>query len=350
MSTAESPGLNGLEIAVIGMAGRFPGAESIQEFWRNLRDGVESLTPLTEEQVKGVPAAMRRSPAYVRVARTIKDVDQFDASFFGVNPREADVMDPQHRLFLECCWTALEDSGYDPERYAGGVGVYAGSRMNFYLMNAYSNPALVSAVGDLMTQIANEKDYLANRVSYKLNLGGPSVVVQSACSTALVAVHMACQGLLAGECDMALAGGVAVRVPRGRLPLPAGGHQLPGRPHPRLRRQGPGDHLRHRAGRGRAQAAGRRPGRRRHDLRRDQGLGGLQRRLPEGGLHRARRRRPVPGHPGRADRRGGGARHGDLRRGPRHRHAGGGPDRGHGPDQGLPRADRRPPATAPWAR
>ncbi|HET9210498.1 MAG TPA: type I polyketide synthase, partial [Thermoanaerobaculia bacterium] len=222
MSAAEVPGTSGLEIAVVGMSCRFPGAESVAGFWRNLCDGVESLIVLSDEQMASVPAAQRRSPSYVRIARTIPDVDKFDAAFFGVNPREADVMDPQHRIFLEGCWAALEDSGYDPERYPGSVGVYAGSRLNFYLMNAYSNQALVSAVGDLMTQIANEKDYLANRVSYKLNLGGPSVVVQSACSTALVAVHMACQGLLAGECDMALAGGVAVRVPEVGYPYRPG--------------------------------------------------------------------------------------------------------------------------------
>jgi acyl transferase domain-containing protein len=216
------PGSNGLEIAIVGMAGRFPGAENLDEFWANLRDGVESLTVLRDEQMLEVPVAMRRSPTYVRVARTIPNVDQFDASFFGINPREAEVMDPQHRLFLECCWTALEDAGYDPDRYPGGVGVYAGSRLNFYLMNVYSDSALVGAVGDLTTQIANEKDYLATRVSYKLNLGGPSVAVQSACSTALVAVHLACQGLLAGECDMALAGGVAVRVPEVGYPYRPG--------------------------------------------------------------------------------------------------------------------------------
>ena len=215
MSGAGAPEQNGLEIAVVGMSCRFPGAESVEELWRNLRDGVESLAVLSDEQLAaaGVPASTRRSPGYVPVVRTIPDIDKFDAAFFGVNPREADVMDPQHRLFLECCWAALEDGGYDPERYPGSVGVYAGSRMNFYLMNVFSNPALVSAVGELMTQAGNEKDYLANRVSYKLNLGGPSVVVQSACSTSLVAVHMASQALLAGECDMALAGGVSVRVP-----------------------------------------------------------------------------------------------------------------------------------------
>jgi acyl transferase domain-containing protein len=206
-------GGNGLEVAVIGMAGRFPGAENIEEYWRNLRDGVESLTVLSGEELKLVPPEIRRSPHYVPVARMIPDYDLFDAAFFGVNPREADVMDPQQRLFLECAWTALEHAGYDPERYPGPVGVYAGARMNFYLWNVYSNPALVRAVGDLASQIANEKDYLATRVSYKLNLGGPSLTVQSACSTSLVAVHLACQGLFSGECDMAIAGGISIRIP-----------------------------------------------------------------------------------------------------------------------------------------
>src|SRR4029077_17542159 len=181
-----------------------------------------SLTVLGDELLKEVPAAQRRSPTYVKVARTIRDVDQFDAAFFGINPREADVMDPQHRLFLESCWTALEDAGYDPERYPGGVGVYAGSRLNFYLMNVYSDPALVRAVGDLTAQIANEKDYLATRVSYKLNLGGPSVTVQTACSTALVALHFGCGALLAGECDLALAGGVGIRIPETGYPYVPG--------------------------------------------------------------------------------------------------------------------------------
>ncbi|MFL6262096.1 MAG: SDR family NAD(P)-dependent oxidoreductase [Thermoanaerobaculia bacterium] len=205
----------GLEVAVIGMAGRFPGAETVEDFWRNLRDGVESLKVLTDEELRetGVAPEVYRSPKYVRVARTIPDADHFDAAFFGVNPREADAMDPQQRLFLECSWAALEDAGYDPERYPGSVGVFAGARMSWYLMNVYSHPELVRAVGDLTAQIANDKDYLATRVSYKLNLGGPSVTVQTACSTALVATHMACQALLSGECDIALAGGVAVRLP-----------------------------------------------------------------------------------------------------------------------------------------
>src|SRR4051794_39049244 len=162
-----SPGETGLEIAIIGMAGRFPGAETLEEFWRNLRDGVESLSVLSDEELLagGVAAAEFRSPRYVRVTRTIRDADHFDAAFFGVNPREADAMDPQQRLFLECSWAALEDAGYDPERYPGAVGVFAGARMSWYLMNVYSRPELVRGVGDLTAQIANDKDYLATRVS-----------------------------------------------------------------------------------------------------------------------------------------------------------------------------------------
>ncbi len=214
MSDAEAYGDGtGLEIAIIGMAGRFPGAGDIEELWRNVCDGVESLTTLTGEALEAVPASLRKSPYFVPVAGVVENSDRFDAAFFGVNPREADVMDPQHRLFLECSWAALEHAGYDPERYPGAVGVYAGSRLNFYAWNVFSNPEIVRAAGELQAQIANEKDYLATRISYKLNLGGPSLTVQSACSTSLVAVHLACQGLLSGECDMALAGGVSIKVP-----------------------------------------------------------------------------------------------------------------------------------------
>jgi acyl transferase domain-containing protein len=214
-SAAEVSGSTGLEIAIIGMSGRFPGADSVEELWRNLRDGVESMTVLTEEELRamGEPPEVFRSPRYVRIVRSLSSPEMFDAAFFGVNPREADVMDPQHRLFMECAWSALEDAGYDPGRCKGEVGVFAGSRLSWYLMNVYSHPELVRAVGDLATQTANDKDYLATRISYKLDLGGPSVTVQTACSTALVATHLACQALLSGECDMALAGGVALRVP-----------------------------------------------------------------------------------------------------------------------------------------
>jgi acyl transferase domain-containing protein len=205
----------GLEIAIVGMAGRFPGARNVLELWRNLRDGVESLTVFTDEELtaRGVLPALLSQPGYVKSGRVVDGFDRFDAAFFGVSPREAELIDPQQRLFLECAWEALEDAGYDPDRVPRRVGVYAGSRMNGYLFNVYSNPAIVGTAGDLQIQVANDKDYLATRVSYKLNLGGPSLTVQTACSTALVAIHLASQALLSGECDMALAGGVGVRIP-----------------------------------------------------------------------------------------------------------------------------------------
>jgi phthiocerol/phenolphthiocerol synthesis type-I polyketide synthase E len=213
MSEADEHG-TGLEIAIIGMAGRFPGAGDVEEFWRNLRDGVESLTVFTREELKraGVSPELIRSPRFVPVARLVPDFDLFDAAFFGVSPREAEIIDPQQRMFLECCWTALEDAGQDPERCGGAVGVFAGARLSTYIMNVYSNPANIRSIGDIPIQVANDKDYLATRISYKLNLGGPSLTVQTACSTALVAVHLGCQALLSGECDMALAGAVAVRL------------------------------------------------------------------------------------------------------------------------------------------
>jgi phthiocerol/phenolphthiocerol synthesis type-I polyketide synthase E len=221
MSEGQEPERStGMEVAIIGMAGRFPGARNVEEFWRNLRDGVESLTLLTDEELiaRGANPSVIRQPHYVKAAFEIADHDRFDAAFFGISPREAEVIEPQQRLFLECAWEALEDAGYDPERLPRRVGTYAGSRFNGYLVNVYSNPQIASSVSDLQIQIANDKDYLATRISYKLNLGGPSLTVQSACSTALVAIHLASQALLNGECDLALAGGVGVRVPETGYP------------------------------------------------------------------------------------------------------------------------------------
>ncbi len=203
----------GMEIAVIGMACRFPGARNVEEYWRNLREGVESITYLSDEELgrqgEALSAADNRS--YVKVARLIEDDDLFDAALFGYSPREAELVDPQQRMFLECAWEALEHAGHDTTRFGGPVGVYAGIKMSTYLWNIYSNPGLITSVGELNAQIANDRDYVATRTSYKLSLGGPSMTVQSACSTSLVAVHLACQGLLASEADMALAGGVSVR-------------------------------------------------------------------------------------------------------------------------------------------
>ncbi len=216
MNERRVPGnFTGMEVAIVGMVGRFPGANNLDEFWRNLRDGVESITSFSAEELiaRGADPALVRLPHYVKAGFVIEGFDLFDAGFFGISPREAELIDPQQRLFLECAWAALEDAGYDPDRLSRRVGVYAGSRMNSYLANVYSNPGVVGTVSDMQIQIANDKDYLATRVSYKLNLGGPSLTVQTACSTTLVAMHLAGQALLNGECDMALAGGVGIRIP-----------------------------------------------------------------------------------------------------------------------------------------
>ena len=206
---------NGLEVAIIGMACRFPGAGDLATFWRNLRDGIRSVSTFTDEELiaAGVSPEIFRNPAYVRANAVLDHVDLFDAAFFDYSPREAEMMDPQHRIFLECCSQALADGGYDAAEYSFPVGVYAGANINTYFFNFYS-ANLTESSGDLQPLIGNDKDYLATRASYKLNLRGPSITVQTACSTSLVAVHLACRGLLSGECDMALAGGVSIRIPQ----------------------------------------------------------------------------------------------------------------------------------------
>jgi amino acid adenylation domain-containing protein/non-ribosomal peptide synthase protein (TIGR01720 family) len=204
------------EVAIIGMAGRFPGAEDLSQLWHNLCAGVESIELFSDQQLEagGIPKAVRERPHYVRAGGAIAGEDLFDAAFFGFTPREAELLDPQQRLFLECAWEAFEDAGYDPQGFTQPVGVYAGTKFNMYLFNLLSHPELLSAVGLFQALVSNDKDHLATRVSYKLGLTGPSVVVQTACSTSLAAVHLACQGLLAGECDLALAGGVSIAVPQ----------------------------------------------------------------------------------------------------------------------------------------
>jgi acyl transferase domain-containing protein len=209
----ELEGLSGLEVAVIGMACRFPGASNADEFWRNLRGGVESITYFSDEELAAAGEApeMLANPNYVRVGRTIDGDTLFDATLFGLSPREAELVDPQQRLFLECAWEALEHAGHDPASFPGLVGVYGGVKLSTYLWHIFLNQQLMASVGELNAQIANDRDYLATRVSYKLGLSGPSLTVQTACSTSLVAIHLACQALLGGECHMALAGGVSVR-------------------------------------------------------------------------------------------------------------------------------------------
>ncbi|MES1243434.1 MAG: amino acid adenylation domain-containing protein [Acidobacteriota bacterium] len=205
----------GRDVAIVGMAGRFPGAGSVGELWRRLRAGDECLSLLSAEELAaaGVDPGRLADPAYVRAAGVIEGAELFDAAFFGFNPREAELMDPQHRVFLECAWQALEDAGYDSERCGGRVGLYAGVGINTYLHHA-GVEQVEALAGRYQAFIANDKDFVPTRVSYKLDLKGPSVNVQTACSTSLVALHLACQALLSGDCDMALAGGVAVRSPQ----------------------------------------------------------------------------------------------------------------------------------------
>ena len=205
------------DIAIIGMACRFPGADNLEAFWRNLRDGVESITFFSEQELlaAGVEPDLLRRPNYVRANSILPDAELFDAPFFGYSAREAEVLDLQQRIFLECAWHAIEDAGFDPRTQRCSCGVYAGAGLNTYFWNCLAgNPNLLEAVGGFQLMLANDKDYLATRVSYKLGLCGPSITVQTACSTSLVAVHLACQALLAGECDVALAGAVSVRVPQ----------------------------------------------------------------------------------------------------------------------------------------
>jgi acyl transferase domain-containing protein len=204
-------------IAVIGMAGRFPGALDTRELWSNLAQGVVSCRHYTNEELlrHGVAPRWLDDPGYIKMGYPIDHVDMFDAEFFRMSPREAAITDPQQRLFLECVWVALETAGYDPSCYPGDIGLYAGSKMNSYLLNNLRepDPDAPQRFDRYELLLGNDKDYLTTRVSYKLNLKGPSVVIQTACSSSLVAVHQACEALISGDCDMAVAGGVSVRVP-----------------------------------------------------------------------------------------------------------------------------------------
>lgn len=205
------------EIAIIGFAGRFPGAENAKKFWENLRGGVESIRPLSNEELRfiGVGEKQLNDPDYVKAGAPLAHVDSFDAAFFGISPKDAAIMDPQQRHFLECAWTALEHAGYAPGALPGPAGVFGGSGPNSYLIyNLLSDRELVEQEGIfLLRHMGNDKDVLATRVSYQMNLRGPSLNIQTACSTSLVAVHVACQSLLNHECDLALAGAVSFEIP-----------------------------------------------------------------------------------------------------------------------------------------
>jgi acyl transferase domain-containing protein len=218
MSQQEPLDLNG--VAIIGMAGRFPGARNVREFWQNLVAGKETISFFSPDELEPAttePAEARNDPHYVRARGVLEGAENFDAAFFGINPREATLMDPQHRVFMETAWEAFENAGYDPLAYSGPVGVFAGMANNSYFpaviapRQSADNPA-----ASLQTMLGNEKDYLATRTSYKLNLRGPSLNIQTACSTSLVAVAQAYQSLQGYQCDMAIAGGVSVTSPQKR--------------------------------------------------------------------------------------------------------------------------------------
>jgi len=203
-------------IAIIGMAGRYPGAVTVHQFWENLCQGRESISYFSDDELAPeIPIHLKQDPNYVRARGIIEDIDKFDAKFFDIPPREAEIMDPQQRIFMEIAWESLEDAGYYPEAFDGLIGIYAGMNNNtYYLSNVLQRPDAISRVGEFQTMLANEKDFLTTRISYKLNLTGPSVNIFTACSTSLVAVCLAVDSLLSFQCDMALAGGISIIIPQ----------------------------------------------------------------------------------------------------------------------------------------
>lgn len=204
------------KIAIVGMAGRFPKSDDIYEFWENIVNGKECITFFTDEELRkeGIEEVFLRDKNYIKAKGLISNLDLFDADFFGINPKEAEVMDPQHRMLLECAWEALEHAGYDAERYEGLIGVFAGQSMSSYLLyNLYPHIKRALAASNLQGGIGNDKDSLPTTISYRLNLKGPSINVQSSSSTSLTAVAVACQSLLTYQCDMALAGAISAGPP-----------------------------------------------------------------------------------------------------------------------------------------
>ncbi len=217
---SEQEDFGGYGIAIVGMATRVPGASNPDEYWQNLRSGTESVQFYSDEELieRGVRHEQLKNPHYVKAGAPLDKMEYFDPDFFGFSPKEAGIIDPQHRQFYECCWEALERSGHVPSRFDGAIGVFAGCGMGAYFaQNLLTNPDLLDSVGlFLLRHTGNDKDFLSTRVSYCLDLTGPSINVQTACSTSSVATHLACQSLLSEECDMALAGGVTIEIPHGQ--------------------------------------------------------------------------------------------------------------------------------------
>jgi phthiocerol/phenolphthiocerol synthesis type-I polyketide synthase E len=219
MKEAQAGARSGLEIAVIGMSGRFPQAPNVQAYWENLKQGKECISFFSLEELKreGIAEAEALAENYVAASGAVRHSTFFDAAFFGMTPREAELTDPQNRVFIECAWEALEDAGYDPALFPGSIGVFAGKSMSEYLLFALARaPQVLQGVNLFQFFLGNDKDFLATQVAYKLDLRGPCLTVQTACSTSLAAVHLACQSLLSGESDMVLAGGVSLRFPASR--------------------------------------------------------------------------------------------------------------------------------------
>lgn len=220
------PDLHPEAVAVVGMAARVPGADDLETFWSNLVDGTETITffDRAHQLVNGADEWEVDDPDFVRATPVLQGAQEFDPTLFGMSPREAELADPQQRLFLEQCHAALVDAGCDPARYQGDIAVFGGSAPAVYQWsNLRQNPQVADGAGELGLSVGNNPDYIATTVSYRLNLTGPAMTVHTACSTSLVAVHLACEALRSGECDMALAGGVCVE-----LPLEKGYRSSPG--------------------------------------------------------------------------------------------------------------------------
>ncbi|MBN3876117.1 aminotransferase class III-fold pyridoxal phosphate-dependent enzyme [Nostoc sp.] len=220
-------------VAIIGMVGRFPGAGNVDEFWRNLCEGLESTTFFQDEELDpSIDPNLCKDPSYVKARGIIPGGETFDAAFFGVNPLEAVVMDPQARVFLELVYEALENAGYESESFEGLIGLYAGCGQNTYFANHIAGRMeIVDRIGEFQTMLANEKDFLTTRAAYKLNLKGPAVSVNTACSTSLVAVIQACQALTSYQCDLALSGGVSMTTPQNSGYMAQEGSMLSGDGH-----------------------------------------------------------------------------------------------------------------------
>ncbi|MEJ0106405.1 MAG: amino acid adenylation domain-containing protein [Bacteroidota bacterium] len=203
------------DIAVIGMAGRFPGSNTVEELWKNLKEGKETIGFFSQEELDPfIPASLKNDPNYVKARGVISGTGNFDAAFFGITPKLAELMDPQQRIFLEVAWEALERSGHLPQKYKGTIGVFAGSGNNtYYINNVISNTALIEKAGSFQVVTVNDKDYVSTRTAYSLDLKGPAITVQSACSTSLLAVAQAAESIRKGQCDIAIAGGVAITSP-----------------------------------------------------------------------------------------------------------------------------------------